>query len=120
MDKSASGTPYDAVLLDLDIQIKGNINYVRQLRQSEKARTDNLIPQLVIGISQSMEHEETADALNSGVNAFSTSPISCDYLHDIIYTFRSSLPSTQRDKNNNSQPKVNNLNPINPNTELIK
>ena len=98
MDKSAAGTPYDAVLLDLDIPIKGNINYVRRLRQSEEARTDNLIPQLVIGVSQSMEYRETADALNSGVNAFSTSPISCDYLYDIIYTFRSSLPSTQRDK----------------------
>ena len=113
MDKSAAGTPYDAVLLDLDIPIKGNINYVRRLRQSEKARTDNLIPQLVIGVSQSMEYRETADALNSGVNAFSTSPISCDYLYDIIYTFRSSLPSTQRDKNSNSQSKVNNLNPNN-------
>jgi CheY-like chemotaxis protein len=90
MDKSASGTPYDAVLLDLDIPIKGNINYVRQLRQSEKARTDNLIPQLVIGVSQSMEHEETADALNSGVNAFSTSPISSKYLSDIINTFQRS------------------------------
>jgi len=98
MDKSAAGTPYDAVLLDLDIPIKGNINYVRRLRQLEKARTDNLIPQLVIGVSQSMEYRETADALNSGVNALSTSPISCDYLYDIIYTFRSSLPSTQRDK----------------------
>ena len=113
MDKSAEGTPYDAVLLDLDIPIKGNINYVRRLRQLEKARTDNLIPQLVIGVSQSMEYRETADALNSGVNALSTSPISCDYLHDIIYTFRSSLPSTQRDKNSNSQSKVNNLNPNN-------
>jgi len=90
MDKSAEGTPYDAVLLDLDIPIKGNINYVRRLRQLEKARTNNLIPQLVIGVSQSMEYRETADALNSGVNAFSTLPISCDYLHDIIYTFQRS------------------------------
>jgi CheY-like chemotaxis protein len=103
VDQSVAGTPYDAVLLDLDIPMKGNINYVRRLRQSEKARTDNLIPQLVIGVSQSMEYRETADALHSGVNAFASHPISCDYLYDIINTFRSSLSSTKRDKNSNSQ-----------------
>ena len=91
MDQSVAGTPYDAVLLDLDIPMKGNINYVRRLRQSEKARTDNLIPQLVIGVSQSMEYRETADALHSGVNAFASHPISCDYLYDIIITFQQSF-----------------------------
>lgn len=103
MDKSAAGIPYDAVLIDLDIPIKGNINYVRRLRQSEKARivdkNQTLIPpQLVIGVSQSMDYGETAEALNSGVNAFASSPISCDYLHDIINVFQSSLSNTQRDR----------------------
>ena len=103
MDKSAAGIPYDAVLIDLDIPIKGNINYVRRLRQSEKARiVDNnqtlIPPQLVIGVSQSMGYGETAEALNSGVNAFASSPISCDYLHDIINVFQSSLSNTQRDR----------------------
>jgi len=103
MDKSAAGIPYDAVLIDLDIPIKGNINYVRRLRQSEKARiVDNnqtlIPPQLVIGVSQSMDYGETAEALNSGVNAFASSPISCDYLHDIINVFQSSLSNTQRDR----------------------
>jgi CheY-like chemotaxis protein len=109
MDKSSIGIPYDAVLLDLDIPLKGNINYVRRLRQSEKARTtttdNNLLfpPQLVIGVSQSMGYGETAEALNSGVNAFASSPISCDYLYDIIITFQSSLPNTQRDRSSHSK-----------------
>jgi CheY-like chemotaxis protein len=119
MDQSVAGTPYDAVLLDLDIPMKGNINYVRRLRQSEKARTDNLIPQLVIGVSQSMEYRETADALHSGVNAFASHPISCDYLYDIINTFRSSLPSTQRDKNSNSPSKINDCESLSKNEEKM-
>jgi CheY-like chemotaxis protein len=111
MDKSAAGIPFDAVLFDLDIPIKGNINYVRRLRQSEKARTgDNnqtsIPPQLVIGVSQSMDYGQTSEALNSGVNAFASSPISCDYLHDIINVFQSSLSNTQKDRSSHHS-KVN-------------
>jgi CheY-like chemotaxis protein len=90
MDESASGNQYDAVLLDLDMPMSRKFNFVRRLRQSEKAQTENLTPQLVIGISQSLEYGDTSRALNSGVNAFATPPISIDYLYEIINTFRNS------------------------------
>ena len=100
MDNSATDNQYNAVLLDLNMPMAKNFNFVRRLRHSEKARNDIPNPQLVIGISQSLEYGDTSKALNSGVNAFATYPISIEYLNEIINTFQSSLSNKKNGKNN--------------------
>jgi len=93
LEQATSGSPYDAVLLDLDCCAESDrLNYITALRQRETEDRDNLLvrrTQLVIGASAQTDYASISSALTSGMNTVLSVPFPVDSLYEIVDAFYS-------------------------------
>jgi CheY-like chemotaxis protein len=92
LEQATSGSPYDAVLLDLDcVESDHRMNYITALRQRETDDRDLLIrrtQQLVIGACAHTDYTNISTALTAGVNTVLSVPFPIDSLYEIVDVFQ--------------------------------
>ena len=92
IEQTTSGSPYDAVLLDLDcIESDHRIGYITALRQRETEDRDLLSirrTQLVIGACAHTDYTNISNALTAGINTILSVPFPVDSLYEIVDAFQ--------------------------------
>jgi signal transduction histidine kinase len=91
IEQATSGSPYDAVLLDLDCtESHHRIGYITALRQRETEDRDLLIrrTQLVIGACAHTDYNNISNALTAGINTVLSIPFPVDSLYEIVDAFK--------------------------------
>ena len=83
--QATAGTPFDAVLMDVQMPVMGGYDATRQLRLRHSAEA---LP--IIALTAAALTSEREEALASGMNDFLTKPIDAQRLHDVLLHFHRS------------------------------
>jgi PAS domain S-box-containing protein len=78
-----AGTPFDLVLMDVQMPVMGGYEAARELRQRHAAKA---LP--IIALTAAALASERDEALASGMNDFLTKPIDAQRLHDTLLQWR--------------------------------
>eukprot|EP01031_Cornospumella_fuschlensis_P037741 gene37741-45850_t len=76
-----AASPYDVVLIDLQMPIMDGLEAMRRIRKLEQAASSKF-SNVIIGMSANSDEETTAEAYGAGADAFMTKPFSLDTFYD--------------------------------------
>jgi CheY-like chemotaxis protein len=79
-----AGTPYDVVLMDLQMPVLDGIETIRRLRAAEKGDQELNPHQLVIALSANSDEETRLAALEAGADAFMAKPFTYENFLEVM------------------------------------